>query len=118
MPTQLAVKTYVDQKVQGVENSLNVFDNQHLEVSALTVNGTTQLHGNLTLGQGVEVAQFSDTISKSRDSSLSVVPTEKAIITYIKSTLTELHLLTEEFVLDDGVISSRDDNNILLWQQP
>ncbi|NEO01655.1 MAG: formylglycine-generating enzyme family protein, partial [Moorea sp. SIO3I7] len=91
VPTELAVKTYVDKQVQGLQES---FTSKKLEVSQ-----------SLKLGNGVEVAQFSNTISPSRDSSLVVVPTEQAIITYIKSTLEKFGLVSEIFFdLGNGVI--------------
>ncbi|NEO25276.1 formylglycine-generating enzyme family protein [Moorena sp. SIO4A5] len=106
VPTELAVKTYVDQKVQGVEDSAREsFETKKLQVSeTLTVEGATQLNGSLKLGQGVEVAQFSETIGQSRESSLIVVPTEQAIITYINSTLGKLGLIPGIFDLGNGVI--------------
>ncbi|NEO02117.1 MAG: formylglycine-generating enzyme family protein, partial [Moorea sp. SIO3I7] len=93
VPTQLAVKNYVDNQVKGLQES---FTTKKLEVTE-----------SLKLGNGVEVAQFSETISPSRDSSLVVVPTEQAIITYIKSTLEKFGLFDieeiETFELATGV---------------
>ncbi|NES40052.1 formylglycine-generating enzyme family protein [Moorena sp. SIO2C4] len=88
VPTELAVKTYVDNQVQGLQESLTT---KKLQVTE-----------SLKLGNEVEVVQFSETISPSRDSSLVVVPTEQAIITYIKSTLIELHIIKDIFDLGEG----------------
>ncbi|NEQ10162.1 MAG: formylglycine-generating enzyme family protein [Moorea sp. SIO4E2] len=88
VPTELAVKTYVDKQVQGLQESLTT---KKLQVTE-----------SLKLGNGVEVAQFSNTIDPSRESPLVVVPTEQAIITYIKSTLTKVYLLPEIFNLGKG----------------
>ncbi|NEO01745.1 MAG: SUMF1/EgtB/PvdO family nonheme iron enzyme, partial [Moorea sp. SIO3I7] len=85
VPTQLAVKTYVEHQVQGVKASAREsFETKKLQVSeTLTVEGATQLNGSLQLGQGVQVAQFSDTIGQSRESSLVVVPTQLAVKNYV-----------------------------------
>ncbi|NEP30631.1 formylglycine-generating enzyme family protein [Moorena sp. SIO3B2] len=88
VPTELAVKTYVDNQVEGLQESLTT---KKLQVTE-----------SLKLGNEVEVVQFSETISPSRDSSLVVVPTEQAIITYIKSTLIELHIIKDIFDLGEG----------------
>ncbi|NEO19209.1 formylglycine-generating enzyme family protein [Moorena sp. SIO4A5] len=85
VPTQLAVKTYVEHQVQGVKASAREsFETKKLQVSeTLTVEGATQLNGSLQLGQGVQVAQFSETIGQSRESSLVVVPTQLAVKNYV-----------------------------------
>ncbi|NEP30378.1 formylglycine-generating enzyme family protein [Moorena sp. SIO3B2] len=88
VPTELAVKTYVDKQVQGLQESLTT---KKLQVTE-----------SLKLGNEVEVAQFSNTIDPSRESPLVVVPTEQAIITYIKSTLIQFHLIPEIFNLGKG----------------
>ncbi|NER21129.1 MAG: formylglycine-generating enzyme family protein [Symploca sp. SIO1C2] len=106
VPKEQVKKTNVGNTEQELPVSFN--SAKKLQVSdKLTVEGFTQIKGGLQLGEGLAVAQFSDTISPLREPSLVVVPTEQAIIAYINSILKKFGLFApgevETFDLGDGV---------------
>ncbi|EGJ33172.1 MULTISPECIES: hypothetical protein [Moorena] len=100
VPTESAVKTYVDSKLNSLKGSDSLkLTAKSLTVSdALTVNGdlTVSSKGKLSFEKGTTVDGFVTSINPNGKSNSTVVPTEQAVIAYVESKLKELGFLDSQ----------------------